>query len=285
MVDWDLWQTLLAIYRGGTYAQAANSLGLNATTVGRRIKLLEKKMGTSLFERINNQLYPTARCEELLTHIETAFEELRAAEQSSTASSNGAIWRNLLLTAPPFIVKNLLAPRLAKLIQQHQIQVDLMGTGSNISLSRREADIALRIEDNLSTLSQDNSQIDAEKLGTLRYAVYCETSKDSVALPWAGLKEQYSRTSGTWTMTRLCGKEGFRFRAYQFDTLQEIVAGGVAKSMLPCFMADHDPRLKQVGDVVLEQPLWMLSHRQDREVLHLESARVWLKNLAQEFIN
>ena len=280
MVDWDLWQTLLAIYRGGTYAQAASSLGLNATTVGRRIKLLEKKIGCPLFERVNNELHPTTRCEELLTHIETAFEELRIAEQSSAASSSGTIWRSLVLTAPPFIVKNLLAPNLSDLVDQHQIQIDLMGTGSNISLSRRETDIALRIEDNLSTLGQDNTQIDAEKLGTLRYAVYCKSSKDPKDLPWAGLKEQYSRTSGTWTMTGLAGKEGFRFRVYQFDALLEMVSSGVAKSMLPCFVANRDDRLKQESDVVLEQPLWMLSHRQDREVLHLESARTWLRNLS-----
>lgn len=66
-------------------------------------------------------------------------------------------------------------------------------------------------------------------------------------------------------MIELAGTHGFRYQAYHFEPLREIAATGAARVLLPRFMADPDPRLVAVGDTVLEQPLLMLYHRQDRD--------------------
>lgn len=50
--------------------------------------------------------------------------------------------------------------------------------------------------------------------------------------------------------------------------------------MLPRFVGDNDARLMRVSDTVLKQPLWMLYHRQDRDVHHLKAARSWIRALA-----
>src|SRR4051812_48244384 len=42
---------VLALARSGTLAGAARDLGIDATTIGRRITALEKRAGTKLFER------------------------------------------------------------------------------------------------------------------------------------------------------------------------------------------------------------------------------------------
>ena len=284
MVNWDQWQTLLAIYRCGTYVRAAQVLGLDATTVGRRIKLLEKQVGEELFVRDKSRLHPTARCEVLLSHVETASEALRTAEQGSATAESGSVWRSLLVTAPPFVVKSLIAPRLNQFTDRHRVYIELMGTGSNVSLSRRETDIALRIEDNPAVLSAENARVDAEKIGVIRYAIYGASGADGANLPWAGLKEQYLRTSGSQVMAKLAGSDGFMYRVYQFDALAEIVASGVARAMLPCFVADADGRLECIETVALEQPLWMLSHRQDRSIPHQAAARDWLSDLAGQMV-
>ena len=282
VVDWDQWQTLLAVFRHGTYSQAAKWLRVDATTVGRRLKLLEKRVGYPLFLRKEGRLFPTSRCESLLAHIETASEALRAAEQESAESDNGAVWRNLRLTAPPFLVKNFLAPALSRLTKIHRIRIELMGIASNASLSRREADIAIRIVDRPPNPKVNPEQIESEQIGVLAYAVYCARGKDPATLPWAGLAEEYIRTTGSQTMENLAGAQGFQFRAYQFDVLDEIAVSGLARTMLPRFIADNDARLERVSDTVLEQPLWMLYHRQDRDVHHLAAARSWIKSVALE---
>ncbi|MGI9450478.1 MAG: LysR family transcriptional regulator, partial [Geminicoccaceae bacterium] len=177
-MTWDQWQTLLAVFRGGTYAKAAAALQLNATTVGRRLKLLERKLGGPLFLRHEGRLHPTHRCAELIAHVETASEVLRAAEQGSAAVESGGVWRELRMTAPPFLITHLFAPAIAALTRAHRIRVELMGTGSHVSLSRREADIAIRIEDRPISFESNTGQIEAKPIGALTYAVYCRRDLD-----------------------------------------------------------------------------------------------------------
>ena len=280
MVDWDHWQTLLAIFRSGTHSRAAKALGIDATTVSRRLKLLEKSLGHELFLRENSRLYPTRRCEALLSHIEAAAEALRGAERESAAVEPGTVWRELRMTAPPFLVSHLFAPTIYMLARKNRVRAELMGTASKVSLTRREADISIRIEDRAREFKVQSERIDAEQIGALTYAIYCHPEHDPETLPWAGLMEQYVRTTGSEVMMELVGSDGFRYQAYHFEPLQEIVASGIARAMLPRLMADSDRRLSRTSDTVLQQPLWMLSHRQDRGILHLDAARSWIRQVA-----
>ena len=90
MVEWDQWRTLLAVFRHGTYSRAAQSLRVDATTVGRRVKQLEQELGYELFLRENDRLYPTRRCESLLSHIEAADEA-----RCGAGIGNHRTWRGL----------------------------------------------------------------------------------------------------------------------------------------------------------------------------------------------
>lgn len=284
MVDWDQWQTLLAVFRTGTYSQAAKSIGVDATTVGRRIKLLEKRLGYQLFLRQNSRLFPSTDCEALLSHIETASEALRAAEHKTAISDSGAIWRDLRLTAPPFLVRNIFAPGVKSLTDNERIRIEFQSGEQNVSLSRRESDILIRIEDKVPDFQFETDQIETEQIGVLEYAVYCRSDIAPTNLPWAGLKESYIRTSGSKAMFRLTEGKGFQFRAFNFDGISEIVACGAARAMLPCVSTDQDERLKRVSDVVLRQPLWMLFHSKDADVRHIKSTCEWIRSVVNQHL-
>ncbi len=275
MVDWDKWQTLLAIFRCGTYSGAAKVLGVDSTTVGRRLKHLEKYFGYALIVRRDAKLYPTTRCEQLLAHIETAAEALHAAEQKSGSSEGGAVMRSLRLNALPYLCTKLLAPMVGELLQQQRIRIELMGTVTRLNLSRREADIVIR-------LSEKRPEVDADilRIGDLSHAVYCANGVRPETLSWAGVIEDYIDTPDGQAMIQLVGSDGFQIQAYQYDAVYEIAVTGAAKSMLPRFIADQDPRLQCISDTVYTCPLWMLSHPQDREVPHLKAAREWVHQVA-----
>ncbi len=282
MIDWDHWRTVLAVFRTGTYTGAARMLRLDATTVGRRVKSLEQRLGHRLFIRDGDRFFPTKECEPLLAHVEAAAEALRDAEQSNPVPDQGAIWRDMRMTAPPFLISNLFAPEVDRLGARRRIRVELIGTASKAGLQRREADIALRIEDRPGEIRDHDPRIDAEEIGELHYAVYRAASGDKEPLPWAGLMERHVRTSGEEVMTRLAGEDGFRYRTQQFDALREIVACGAARALLPRFIGDRDPRLVAMSETVLRQPLWMLHHQQDRDVPHLRFARGWIRQVVDE---
>lgn len=276
LVDWEQWQTLLAVCRYGTYARAAKALRVDPTTVGRRLKLLERRVGGPLLVRQEGRLRPSNRCEALLSHLETASESLRAAEQVSATADGGTVWRSLRLTAAPYLIRNLFAPAVTDLTAGLRVRVELMGATSNTSLTRREADIAVRIDDQPS-----DPNVAAERIGLMSYAVFCAVEHDPERLPWAGLMEEYMATPGGRVMARLAGPDGFQYRAGHYDPLHELTRSGIARALLPRFAADRDPALRRVTETVLEFPLWMLHHRQDHDVPHLKAARAWIRRLAE----
>lgn len=282
MISWEQWRTLLAVSRHGTFMHAARALAVNATTVGRRLKLLEAEIGYELFIRENDRLYPTGRCETLLTFLETAEEALREADQSRAGRDLGKIWRELRVTGPPFLLTHVIAPAVTRYTAQRNVRVELIGTESKAIFSRRDADIAIRISDDPKGFKAGSARTDTERLGTLRYAVYRAKRAIEDDLPWAGLIEGHVQTTGSEVMAGLAGPDGFHYQALHFDTLVEFVAAGAAQAMLPVAVADGDRRLMRSGGIVLEQPLWILSHRQDRGMHHLQAARAWLRDLAVE---
>ncbi len=279
MINWDYWQTLLAVYRTGSFAQAAKSLNIDATTVGRRIKSLEKTLSYSLFIRNEGRLYPSNQCESLLSHIETASEALRWVEQESESTDNGIVWRKLRLAAPPFVIKNIITPNLSDFIKQQRLRIDLISKISNASLSKREVDIAISIDDTFSNKELKIEQIESEKIGEVSYFAYAKKGLDPEKLPWAGLHEGHIRTSGSKAMTKLAGKRGFQYRTNYFESLREFASAGIARVMLPNIVADNNPDLVAISDIVLKQPLIMLYHHQDIEVHHLKDARDWVKSI------
>ncbi|MFT5259706.1 MAG: DNA-binding transcriptional LysR family regulator [Gammaproteobacteria bacterium] len=155
-----------------------------------------------------------------------------------------------------------------------------MARNYNVSLSRREADISIRLDDKRPVLKLETEQIEAKKIGTLYYAVYSSIHKESSKLPWAGLMKGHVRTSGSLVMTDLAGEMGIQYRVHHFDALLNLVKGGAARAMLPCFMGDNCKGLKRLGEAVLFQPIWMLYHQQDKDVHHLVVARNWIRKLA-----
>lgn len=280
MTSWEHWQTVLAVSRSGTYASAATVLRINSTTVGRRIKLLEQRLGRSLFVRSDGKLMPTSYCDLLLPYLDKVSESLRAAEFDSVSTEPSVLWRDVTVTAAPFIVNNLVAPDIGDVVGNWQLRVELVGTGNNVSLSRREADIAIRIEDGGFSAGSLPDVIVTEKLKDLRFAVYCHKNRDAETRPWGGLMEDGHSSKGLDKMNSLAGKEGIQFRTRHFDTLHMMVRHGHSKAMLPSFMADADPLLKKIDDEVLSIPLWLLSHRQDEKLEHLAKVRTWISDMS-----
>lgn len=278
MIGWHLWQTLYLIYKAGTYAGAAKALGVDATTIGRRMKTLEQQLGFTLFLRSDNKLIPTSECQALLGPIEAADDMLHQLAQSSRAET-GNLWREVRITAPPFLINNALAPAIGELTQHNRIKVNLFGTSDKAIFSRREADIAIRIEDRPRELASKSPRIQYLKLGHLNYAVYARCGlRSPTSLPWAGLTEPPSMTSGSKVSRELANEDNFQFQTRQFDGLREFVLSGQARAMLPRVIGDRDDRLTALGETVLEQPLWMLFHRQDTDIRHMEATREWISN-------
>ncbi|WP_146346309.1 LysR family transcriptional regulator [Falsiphaeobacter marinintestinus] len=144
-VDWDDLKTVLALVRSGSLAGAGTALGINYTTVARRVQRAEAAMGAVLFEKLPSGYVATETGRMVADHaaqMEGQQDALLRLVQGRDQSLQG----NLVITAPQLLIGPYVAPVLAAFTDAHP-QIDLYVKASNdlLNLNRREADLAIRI--------------------------------------------------------------------------------------------------------------------------------------------
>lgn len=147
-MDWNALKVFLAISKQGSLAGAARVLEVNHSTVFRRLKTLEDSLGGTLFNRINNHYEPTPLGVELLAKaqaIETSVFEIERYIVGKEFQPKGCV----KVTAPPNITYRYLPSILANFKKAYpDIEVELLVSNSNVNMSTRQADIAIRATPN-----------------------------------------------------------------------------------------------------------------------------------------
>jgi DNA-binding transcriptional LysR family regulator len=141
---WDDARILIALHRGGTLSAAGSTLGVDASTVGRRIEALEQALGARLFDRTPDGAVPTAVADELLPHAE-AMERAATELASGAGSFEREVEGVVRLSVPPGVADYFVAPFLPALRARHpRIRLELDARMAYVDLARREADLVLR---------------------------------------------------------------------------------------------------------------------------------------------
>jgi DNA-binding transcriptional LysR family regulator len=144
ILDWEQVRLFLSVVRERSLAGAAARLGLDVSTVSRRLDRLEERIGAPLFDRTRDGTEPTALAEQIVAHAEEM--ELSAARFASAgALVETEVEGTVRLTVLPGIADLFVAPLLAKLHARHpRLVVELDASVSYADLTRREADVAVR---------------------------------------------------------------------------------------------------------------------------------------------
>lgn len=144
-LDWDQVRVFLAVARAGQLASAAERLGLDISTVSRRLDRLEADLGLHLFDRSRGGSALTAAAEALLPSaedMERSLAAFTAAADTAEALPQGVV----RLTAPPGLADAFIAPLLAPFHTRYPlVQVELDASVAYADLTRREADLAIRV--------------------------------------------------------------------------------------------------------------------------------------------
>jgi DNA-binding transcriptional LysR family regulator len=170
MLDWDDLRYFLAVQRARTLAGASAKLGINATTVGRRLSALEEQVGARLFDRTPTGYLLTASGQDLVERAERMEAEALAAERSVVGADQrrGGIVR---VSVTEMLATRFVAPQLARFHDAYpEITLELNCTNRSVHLGRREADIALR----LSRPHEDN--VVTRQLGKIPLCLYAARS-------------------------------------------------------------------------------------------------------------
>jgi DNA-binding transcriptional LysR family regulator len=144
MMSSDDLRLFLAALRSTSLAATASSLGVDRTTVGRRLEELEQRIRAPLFVRTRGGLRPTEAALRLQPGAERILGELRALESTALAA-DAAVRGTVRIAAPEGIALLLVQRGLPGLAARHpELTLELVSGNRVVELSRGEADLALR---------------------------------------------------------------------------------------------------------------------------------------------
>jgi len=263
-------QTVLALVRCGTLADAGERLGVDASTVFRSLQRIERGLGQALFERSRSgyQASELARSlAEHAEHLEDALESARSAAQSRPEQVSGTV----RITTTDTILHGLVAPALKDLKALHPLLGFELHTGNELaSLTRRDADIAVRATKRPPPhlVGKHVGPIDvalfAAKGGPVKRYADVEAGKAHWVAPDDALPEH---PSVIWRK-RHFPKVAPGYRVNSILTVMELVALGLGVGVLPLFLAKHHRGLVQLTGVLDEcqTELWLLTHPESRHL-------------------
>ncbi|HEX2114331.1 MAG TPA: LysR family transcriptional regulator [Alphaproteobacteria bacterium] len=269
-MEWSDLRYVLAAARAGTLAAAARRLGVDQTTVSRRIAAAERAIGARLFERVDGALSPTTAGSAAIARA-AQVEEAAAALERDIAGADAATEGLVRITAVPLLVNRVLIPALPKLLAtQPRLRIELIAEPRNLSLTRREADIAVRLARPKAGVAL------TRRIGRLDYATYARRGARSEDLPWITYEEGQSHLpQARWIAARNDGEGPLLVN--DAEGLLSAVVAGLGRSLLPALVAERDPRLVRLGPpAVLSREIWLMVHRDLRDQARIAAALGWL---------
>src|SRR5689334_4861957 len=143
-MNWDDLRFVAALSRAGSLAKTAAALGVDHTTVGRRVEAAERALGLRLFTRTAAGYTLTLDGERLLAPLRQVEDAVLALERGVHAQRS-ALEGTVRVTSPETFGIAYLAPRLARFGRQYPaLCVELVPAGVVLNLNRSEAELAVR---------------------------------------------------------------------------------------------------------------------------------------------
>ena len=283
--NWNDLRYVLAVQREGTIAAAAGRLGVDATTVSRRMRVIEDALGGPLFERHGDAvIHLTTKGETVASHAAAVERHIALIDQDMIEDPHG-LRGTVRLTSVPILVNRMLIPGTSRLFAANpDLQLDLIPDSRDFSLTRRVADLALRF----ARPKTSGTQITARRIANVPYGVYAGAdigvAKTSV-LPWVGYDEATVHLPQARWMLAASRKDRVgvsALRVHDGESALEAILAGAGKTLIPTAIGDADERLVRVSPTDqpdLTRELWLLGHADDKALGRIKAVREWVESV------
>lgn len=288
-MNWDDLRLFLAVARASSLSQAAATLGVNQSTVSRRLAAMEADLDTRLIERRADGPLLSAAGTELLATATNIEAEVARADRW-LAGRNSLLTGRLRITCSDNFLEAFLAPRVAAFADAHpEIDLDIVTSYQHLSLSRREADIAIR------TTRAPQETLVGRRLFRFALAVYgaravyCARARypgggpspDSASLSWIGWESEL--------YNRIMIHDHFpgatvRHRTDSLVAQRALARAGLGVAVIGCFAGDPDPDLVRIYPGPITEnamDLWLLTHPDIRRTARV---RAFMRFAADAFL-
>ena len=273
MLNWDDLRLVLAVARDGSLVAAGWRLALDHTTLSRRLSALEAALGARLFDRSPRGATVTDAGRALTISAERMEAEVLTATAFVTEHAS-AVEGVVRLSTPDPIGTFLIAPNAHLLTRAHPaLQLELTPESRMVSLSKREADIAIVLR------QPPKGRVSARRLVDYRLGLYASRTYLAQAAPIRDPAE-IGRHPLVWYIDELINMPELRFlhevageavttfRSSSIVAQQEAVAGGLGLGMLHIFAAERDSGLVRIlaDRIEIKRSYWLVVHEDLRRL-------------------
>ena len=144
-IDWDKLRVFHAVADAGSFTHAGDTLNLSQSAVSRQVSALEQSLGTPLFHRHARGLILTEQGETLYETAHNVFAQL-AKVQTQLAENKERPQGPLKVSSTVAFGSVFLASRMKEFVNRYpDIDVSLVLADTEVDLSMREADVAIRM--------------------------------------------------------------------------------------------------------------------------------------------
>ena len=280
-LDWNDLRYILCLSRTGRIAGAARKLGVNETTVARRIARVEGLLGVRMFERDAGVLRPTDSGQIVVRRAERIELDVDAVKDGVTSADSVAVGK-VRVTAVPLVLNYILIPALPDLLRSHtRLQLELAADPRNLSVTNREADIALRM-----ARPDNDYRAVAHRVGIVDYAVY-GVSAARRPLPWITYEASWSHLPhARWMAKAVASDPEARISVVVNDSELALnaVRAGLGRSLLPCRIGDGVPEVSRLSGAkpVLSREMWLIVHPDLKHLARVRAVIAWIERLFSE---
>ena len=283
--DWNDYQAFLAIARAGQMARAATAMGVDAATIGRRLRRLEARLGATLFEQTREGQILTEAGETLLAEVEAMAQAAGRISENVTTGSGPAGLLRVSLTEG--FATAIVAPALKTFVSTYpRLMVDIVSSTGLLSPSKREADIAV-------TLSRPRAgPVIAGKLSDYTLRLYGQRDY----LEARGMPDDPASLARRHTLIGyvpdLLYAPELRYlsevepglvatvRSTSVLTQHRMIAAGAGIGVLPCFLGDTDPTLCPIfPERLITRSFWLVTHKDTHNLARVQAFKAWISNL------
>jgi DNA-binding transcriptional LysR family regulator len=286
-MNWNDLRYLLAVWRGQTLTNAARRLNVDDTTVSRRLAALQAMMGTQLVQRQGDGRLMLTPAGEVVAQRAEAMEQQFASIREVVGLDRDPCAGTIRVTSVPILINRLFVRLVGALLERHPgLIIELVPDSHDLSLTRREADLAIR----LARPATGGTSVKARRIGALKYAAYTSTAvklRDVQHLPWITFDEAMSHLPQARWIARAV-KDVPRnisgLRVHDAETALEAAAAGLGITLLPTAIADRDTRLRPVPSIGAAQPcpprdIWLLAHADQIELARVSIVINWVEGV------
>ncbi|MDY7544823.1 LysR family transcriptional regulator [Glaciimonas sp. CA11.2] len=287
-LDWDNLRVFLELTRSQGLVDAAKKLGVDHSTVSRRMRRFEEQVGSQLFER-NNQGYTlTAEGHRLIEYAEQVESTVYAAAEE-LSGHNRLLSGQVRLGATEGFGTFVLAPHLAHFCARHpHISVDLLPVPRFVNLSKREADIGVTLE-----RPQSGNYV-MTKLTDYVLKVYAtpaylanhptiRTTDDLVSHPFIGYVDDLVFSEELRYKENVAPSAFRAFRSTSVIAQYTAACRGQGLAILPCFLAQQSNDLVPVldGQVDIQRTFWLVAAAETRNVARVAALWSYLRDVME----